>query len=168
MVLSFSVFLQVQRDPTAQQELMAPPDVAAMQNAAKSEVLAEATPVREEAHAEQALAMVLHLHQFAILEQRDAISHPHGFNLDAQSTFQHEGTILYVINTEPKGKQVEYPYGLCYVPGGSLALVDESKETGRVFLHFPGVLIDVKLEATSPRPGPTLFMHVAIAEKAVT
>ena len=71
------------------------------------------------------------------------ISHPHGFNLDAQSTFQHEGTILYVINTEPKGKKVEYPYGLGYVPGGSLALVDESRETGRLFLHYPGVLIAI-------------------------
>lgn len=71
------------------------------------------------------------------------ISHPHGFNLDAQTTFQHEGTIFYVINTEPKGKKVEYPYGLCYVPGGTLALVDESRETGRVFLHYPGVLIAI-------------------------
>jgi len=70
-------------------------------------------------------------------------SYPHGFNLNAQTTFQHEGTILYVINSEPKGVKVDHPYGLCYVPGGTLALVDESRETGRVFLHYPGVLIAI-------------------------
>jgi hypothetical protein len=71
------------------------------------------------------------------------ISHPHGFNLAAQTTFQHEGTILYVVDTEPGGRKVEYPYGLGYVPGGALAVVDESRETGRVFLHYPGVLIAI-------------------------
>ena len=71
------------------------------------------------------------------------ISHPHGFNLDAQTTFQHEGTILYVVDTEPGGRKVEYPYGLGYVPGGALAVVDESRETGRVFFHYPGVLIAI-------------------------
>lgn len=76
-------------------------------------------------------------------EGQSRASHPHGFNLAAQTTFQHGGTILYVINTEPKGKKVEYPYGLCYVPGGALALVDESRDAGRVFLHYPGVLIAI-------------------------
>ena len=60
------------------------------------------------------------------------ISHPHGFNLDAQSTFQHQGTILYVVDTERGGKPVEYPYGLCFIPGGALAILDESKSSGRV------------------------------------
>lgn len=58
MALSFSVLLQVQRDPTAQKELMTPPDLAAMQGAAKAEVLAEAAPVREETDAEQKQAPV--------------------------------------------------------------------------------------------------------------
>lgn len=71
------------------------------------------------------------------------ISNPHGFNLDAQTTFQHEGTILYVVNTEPKGRRVEYPYGLCYVPGGMLAVIDESRQAGRVFLHYPGVMLAI-------------------------
>lgn len=76
------------------------------------------------------------------------ISHPHGFNLNAQSTYQHEGTILYVVDTEREGKPVEYPYGLCYVPGGALATIDEAKSDGRVFLHYPGVLIAIS--ATKP------------------
>ncbi len=71
------------------------------------------------------------------------ISHPHGFNVNAQSTFQHQGTILYVVDTERDGKPVEYPYGLCFVPGGALAVLDESKSSGRVFLHYPGVLIAI-------------------------
>lgn len=69
------------------------------------------------------------------------VSSPHGFNVEAQTTFQHEESILFVVHTEPNGKKVEYPYGLCYVPGGALALADESRERGRVFLHYPGVLI---------------------------
>ena len=76
------------------------------------------------------------------------ISHPHGFNLDAQSTFQHKGTILYVVDTERAGKPVEFPYGLCHVPAGALAVVDEAESSGRVFLHYPGVLIAIS--ATKP------------------
>ncbi len=71
------------------------------------------------------------------------ISHPHGFNLDAQSTFQHQGSILYLVDTQRSGKPVEYPYGLCFVPGGALTVSDESKTLGRVFLHYPGVLIAI-------------------------
>lgn len=68
MVLSFGVFLQVQRDPAVQQEVMAPLDQAtpasapaatdAMQDADKAEVLGEAAPVREETDAEQKQAPV--------------------------------------------------------------------------------------------------------------
>jgi hypothetical protein len=76
------------------------------------------------------------------------ISHPHGFNLDAQSTFQHQGTILYVVDTQRSGKPVDYPYGLCFVPGGALAVNDESKTLGRVFLHYPGVLIAISATKT--------------------
>jgi hypothetical protein len=71
------------------------------------------------------------------------ISHPHGFNLKAQSTFQHQGTILYVVDTEPDGQPVDHPYGLCFVPGGALAVLDEAASSGRVFLHYPGVLIAI-------------------------
>lgn len=63
MVLSFGVFLQVQRDPVAQKEMMAAPDrptpaaapaaIEAKDDAAKAEVLAEAAPAREEAEADQ-------------------------------------------------------------------------------------------------------------------
>lgn len=76
------------------------------------------------------------------------ISHPHGFNLDAQSTFQHQGTLLYVVDTQRGGKPVEYPYGLCFVPGGALAVSDESTTLGRVFLHYPGVLIAISATKT--------------------
>ncbi len=76
------------------------------------------------------------------------ISHPHGFNLDAQSTFQHQGTILYVVDTQRSGKPVDYPYGLCFVPGGTLAVSDESTTLGRVFLHYPGVLIAISATKT--------------------
>ena len=34
--------------------------------------------------------------------------------------------------------------------------------------HFTGSVMPAKLEATSPRPGPTLLMQAATAEKAVT
>ena len=71
------------------------------------------------------------------------ISHPHGFNLNAQSTMQHRGSILYVVDTERDGKTAEFPYGLCFVPGGALATIDESKPHGRVFLHYPGVFIAI-------------------------
>jgi hypothetical protein len=35
-------------------------------------------------------------------------------------------------------------------------------------IHLPAAFMLVKLLATSPRPGPRLFMQVAIAENAVT
>ncbi|MES2885230.1 MAG: hypothetical protein V4709_10525 [Pseudomonadota bacterium] len=62
MVLSFGVFLQVQRDPVVQKELMAapelpastavPPAIETAQDVAKAEVLSEAPPAREDAEAE--------------------------------------------------------------------------------------------------------------------
>jgi hypothetical protein len=69
------------------------------------------------------------------------ISHPHGFNLAAQSTFQHQASILFLCNTSPNGSPVNHPYGLSFVPGGYLALIDESATAGRIFLHYPSVLI---------------------------
>jgi hypothetical protein len=39
---------------------------------------------------------------------------------------------------------------LGFVPGGALAAIDESGSAGRVFLHYPGVLI--ALSATKPFP----------------
>jgi hypothetical protein len=74
-------------------------------------------------------------------------SHPHGFDVSAQTTLQHQGTLLYVVNTEG-GRHARFPYGLSYVPGGALAMVDESSSDGRVFLHYPGVLI--AFSATKP------------------
>jgi hypothetical protein len=75
-------------------------------------------------------------------------SHPHGFDVGAQTTYQHEGALLYVVDTE--AKKARYPYGLAFVPGGQLAVIDESATHGRVFLHYPGVLI--AFSATKPFP----------------
>ena len=73
-------------------------------------------------------------------------SHPHGFDLDGQSTIQHEGSLLYVCRTDGARKP-RYPYGLAFVPGGQQAVIDEAA-AGRVFLHYPGVLI--AFQATRP------------------
>lgn len=74
-------------------------------------------------------------------------SHPHGFAVNAQTTFQHEGSLLYVVNTAAE-KKSRYDYGLAFVPGGALAVIDESAANGRVFLNYPGVLI--AFTATKP------------------
>jgi len=76
-------------------------------------------------------------------------SQPHGFDVGAQTTYQHEGALLYVVNTEAK-KKAPYPYGLAFIPGGELAVIDESATHGRVFLHYQGVLI--AFSATKPFP----------------
>lgn len=76
-------------------------------------------------------------------------SHPHGFAVSAQTTLQHEGSLLYVVNTEAE-KKARYPYGLSFIPGGELAVIDEAATVGRVFLHYPGVLI--AFSATKPFP----------------
>jgi len=97
-------------------------------------------------------------------------SHPHGFDVNAQSTFQHEGSLLYVVNTEAE-KKSRYDYGLGFVPGGALAVIDESASIGRVFLHYPGVLIafsatkpfswdrtaQIKYACGTPHPGDSEF-----------
>ena len=81
------------------------------------------------------------------LDENNTGSHPHGFDVKCQTTMQHEGTLLYVINTEarPGGK---FPYGLGYVPVGALAMINEASTNGRIFLHYPGVLI--AFSATKP------------------
>jgi hypothetical protein len=76
-------------------------------------------------------------------------SHPHGFDLDGQCTFQHEGSLLFVCQTDGPRK-AHYPYGLAFIPGGALASVDEAATSGRVFLYYPGVLI--AFQATKPFP----------------
>ena len=76
-------------------------------------------------------------------------SNPHGFDVGAQTTFQHDGVLLYVVNTDGS-KKTRYPYGLAFIPGGELAVMDESATSGRVFLHYPGVLI--AFSASKPFP----------------
>ena len=76
-------------------------------------------------------------------------SHPHGFDLDGQSTFQREGSLLYICQTDGPRK-THYPYGLAFIPGGALAAIDEAVTDGRIFLYYPGVLI--AFQATKPFP----------------
>ncbi len=72
-------------------------------------------------------------------------SHPHGILSRVQSNLQHESALLYVFRFEDK---TEFPYALCFVPGGHLAFVDDASVDGRVFLHYRGVL--VAISATAP------------------
>ena len=65
-------------------------------------------------------------------------SHPHGFSVESQTTFQHAGSLLYVCAIKPGAR---YPHGLGFVPGGALSMIDEAADSGRVFLYYPGVLI---------------------------
>jgi hypothetical protein len=76
-------------------------------------------------------------------------SHPHGYDVDAQTTLQHDGALLYGVNTEGE-KKARYPYGLAFVPGGELAVIDEAATSGRVFLHYTGVLIAISATKTFP------------------
>ena len=101
------------------------------------------------------------------LDENNTGSHPHGFNVAAQTTYQYQDALLYVIHTE----NARNPYGLAYVPAGALAVIDESADAGRVFLHYPGVLIAfhatkpfpwdrtarIKSPSGTPRPGDTEF-----------
>lgn len=94
-------------------------------------------------------------------------SHPHGFDVNAQSTIQNKGALLYVVNTQG----ARYPYGLSFIPGGALAVIDESDRAGRVFLDYPGVLIafsatkqfhwdshaPIKYASGTPRAGDSEF-----------
>jgi len=97
-------------------------------------------------------------------------SHPHGFDVNSQSTLQHEGSLLYVVNTGAENK-ARYPYGLGFVPCGELAVIDESGDAGRIFLHYPGVFIafiatkpfpwdrqaPIKYASGTPHPGDSEF-----------
>ncbi len=81
------------------------------------------------------------------LDENNTGSHPHGFSVRNQTTFQHEDSLLYVVNTEAE-QSAKYPYGLAFVPGGASAVIDESKTAGRIFLHYPGVFIS--FQCTKP------------------
>jgi len=118
------------------------------------------------------------------LDENNTGSHPHGFNVGSQSTYQHEDALLYVVSTQGD-RPARHPYGLAFIPGGALAVIDEAATAGRVFLHYPGVLIafqatktfswDRKALPTSPSgkpregdsefrvPGPTFAAAIETA-----
>lgn len=77
------------------------------------------------------------------LDEDNTPSHPHGFSVRNQTTFQHEDSLLYVVNTETE-RRARHPYGLAFIPGGALAVIDEAESAGQVFLHYPGVLISFR------------------------
>jgi hypothetical protein len=63
--------------------------------------------------------------------------HTHG-TTKAQQQVQVGGTSLSVFNIPADFRN---PYVLGYIPGGALAVINRSKEEGRIFLHYPGLLI---------------------------
>lgn len=97
-------------------------------------------------------------------------SHPHGWDVNGQSTWQHRDALLYVCRTDGRVK-ARYPYGLGFVPGGAQAVIDEAATAGRIFLHYPGVLIafsaskpfpwdrtaPIRYATAPPRPGDSEF-----------
>jgi hypothetical protein len=80
------------------------------------------------------------------VDENNTGSHPHGFSVRNQTTFQHEDSLLYVVNTEA----ARHPYGLAFIPGGALAVIDEASNHGQVFLHYPGVLIAFQCTKSFP------------------
>jgi hypothetical protein len=51
---------------------------------------------------------------------------------------QERGSLLMVTHDLPGAK---FPYALGFIPGGWRAMIDESRSTGRIFLHYGSVLI---------------------------
>jgi len=69
------------------------------------------------------------------------VSHPHGVHGSGQSTMLNHGALLYVCDTT--GGNVNIKHALCFVPSGSLAVINDSTVNQHVFLHYPGVLISI-------------------------
>lgn len=100
------------------------------------------------------------------MDENNTGSHPHGFSVRNQTTFQHEDSLLYVVNTE----EARHPYGLAFIPGGALAVIDEARTAGQVFLHYPGVLIAFQCtkpfawDRTAPIKNPSGKPHTGDSE----
>ena len=66
-------------------------------------------------------------------------NHTHGVRSFEQEILGRD-SMLFVFQI-PAG--TDFPYALCYVPGGHLAFINDSKTSGRIFLHYGSVLIAV-------------------------
>lgn len=66
-------------------------------------------------------------------------NHTHGVRSYEQEILGRDA-LLFVFQIPPG---TDFPYALGYVPGGHLALVNDSKTSGRIFLHYGSVLIAV-------------------------
>ena len=110
-------------------------------------------------------------------EPGDMGNHTHGVRASEQNLLTRD-SLLYVFQIDD---EAEFPYALGYVPGGHLALINDSASTGRIFLHYGSVLIAVAASepftwnpaggihapAAKPRPGDSEFrvrsMRCAVA-----
>ena len=66
-------------------------------------------------------------------------NHTHGVRSFEQEILGRDA-MLFVFQI-PQG--TDFPYALCYVPGGHLAFINDSKTSGKIFLHYGSVLIAV-------------------------
>lgn len=65
--------------------------------------------------------------------------HTHGVRTFEQEVLGRDA-LLFVFQIADDNR---FPYALGYVPGGHRALINESKESGRIFLHYGSVLVAV-------------------------
>ncbi|VTU01796.1 Uncharacterized protein OS=Bacteroides ovatus CL03T12C18 GN=HMPREF1070_00577 PE=4 SV=1 [Gemmataceae bacterium] len=102
--------------------------------------------------------------------------HTHGLNSRYIEYAQHRGSLLALAHNLDDGRN-KYPYLLGFIPGGWKAVRNDSKTTGRVFLHYGSVLIALSasgafewdprsgVRSGSPRPSDSEFRveasHVA-------
>ena len=70
--------------------------------------------------------------------------HTHGVTANEQELL-YKNALLWVFHIP---KDFRNPYALAFVPGGALAAINDSKSTGRIYLHFGSVLIG--LASSSP------------------
>jgi len=71
-------------------------------------------------------------------------NHTHGVRSFEQEILGRDA-LLFVFQIPPG---TDFPYALCYVPGGHLAFINDSKTSGKIYLHYGKVLIAVS--ATQP------------------
>lgn len=71
-------------------------------------------------------------------------SHTHGVTSSEQEVLGRD-SLLFVFQIAAENK---FPHALGYIPGGYLAVINDSKVSGRIFLHYGSVLIAVSATQT--------------------
>lgn len=66
-------------------------------------------------------------------------NHTHGVRATEQEVLGRD-SLLFVFQIEPTH---QFPYALGYVPGGYRAMINDSADSGRIYLHYGSVLIAV-------------------------